>query len=29
MTFRDGAYPTLAEWEESARRMKIAAIKLT
>lgn len=29
MTFRDGVYPTLAEWEESARRMKIAAIELT
>ena len=29
MTFRDGAYPTQAEWEESVRRMKIAAIKLT
>lgn len=29
MTFRDGAYPTLAEWEESVRRLKIAAIKLT
>lgn len=28
MTFRDGAYPTPAEWEESARRMKIAAIEL-
>lgn len=29
MAFRGGAYPTLAEWEESVRRMKIAAIKLT
>lgn len=29
MTFRDGAYPTLADWQESVRRMKIAAIKLT
>lgn len=29
LTFRDGTYPTLAEWEESARRVKIAAIKLT
>lgn len=29
MTFRDGTFPTPAEWEESARRMKIAAIKLT
>jgi hypothetical protein len=29
LTFRDGTYPTLAEWEESVRRLKIAAIKLT
>ena len=29
LTFRDGTYPTLAEWEESVRRVKIAAIKLT
>lgn len=29
MTFRDGVYPTLTEWEESVRRVKIAAIKLT
>ena len=29
MAFRDGAYPTLEQWEESARRLKIAAIKLT
>ena len=29
MTFRDRAYPAPAEWEESVRRMKIAAIKLT
>lgn len=29
MAFRGGAYPTVAEWEESARRVKIAAIKLT
>jgi hypothetical protein len=29
MTFRDGSYPTLAEWEDAARRVKIAAIKLT
>ena len=29
MSFRGGVFPTLAEWEESVRRMKIAAIKLT
>jgi hypothetical protein len=29
LTFRDGEYPTPAEWEESARRLKIAAIRLT
>jgi len=29
LTFRGGTYPTLAEWEESVRRLKIAAIKLT
>lgn len=28
MTFRDGTYPSPAEWEESVRRMKIAAIEL-
>ncbi|MGK2867102.1 MAG: hypothetical protein ACSLFA_10770 [Mycobacterium sp.] len=29
LTFRDGSYPTVAQWEESARLLKIAAIKLT
>ena len=29
LTFRGGTYPTLAEWEESVRGVKIAAIKLT
>lgn len=29
MSFRDGVYPTLAEWQESVRRMKVAAIRLT
>jgi hypothetical protein len=29
MKFRDNQIPTLAEWEEAAGRLKIAAIKLT
>ncbi len=29
MTFRDGRLPSIAEWEEAADRLKIAAIKLT
>lgn len=29
LTFRDGEFPTRAEWEESVRRVKIAAIELT
>lgn len=29
MTFRDDRLPSIAEWEEAADRMKIAAIKLT
>lgn len=29
MAFDGGVYPTLAEWEESVRRMKIAVIEFT
>lgn len=29
MTFRDDRLPSIAEWEDAADRMKIAAIKLT
>lgn len=29
MSFRDDVFPAPAEWEESVRRLKIAAIKLT
>lgn len=29
LTFRDGRYPTVAQWEESVRLVKIAAIRLT
>jgi hypothetical protein len=29
LTFRGDAYPTLSQWEQSVRQLKIAAIKLT